>query len=79
MKVTSVQFVFDNSAVVTFVKGSKEIYTGNIERFRGKHYYYTVVIENDNGRFTQSTFASPSQDQAKKFLLAATKRHAEQV
>jgi hypothetical protein len=73
MKITSIQFVFDNGAVVTFIRGSKEIYTGNQVKFQGKHYYYTVRIENKNGMFETATFASPSQDQAKTFLTNSLK------
>lgn len=73
MKCTSIEFAFDNGGVVTFVRGSNEIYTGNLERYRGKKYTYTVHIENKNGRFTQSTFQSPSQDRAKTLLLNSLK------
>jgi hypothetical protein len=68
MKCTSVQFVFDNGATVTFVRGSKEVYTGQQEQFMGKPYTYTVIIENKNGRHVMNTFSSPSQDMAKTFL-----------
>lgn len=76
MKVTSIQFVFDNGAVVTFIKGSKEVYTGNDERWRGKHYFYTVRIENKFGGFEVPTFASPSQVVAKTFLTNSLKPQA---
>lgn len=69
MKCTSVQFVFDNGSTVTFSRNSKEIYTGNIERYQGKPYTYKVTIENKNGLFTVGTFQSPSQDMAKTFLM----------
>lgn len=58
MKITSVQFVFDNGAVVTFIKN-----------LRG----YTVKIENKNGSSYKSTLASPSQILAKTFLTNSLK------
>jgi hypothetical protein len=73
MKCTSVQFVFDNGSTVTFARGSESIYDGPQERFKGKTYTYTVIIENKNGRYVTSTFSSPSQDMAKTFLFNSLK------
>lgn len=73
MKCKSVQFVFDNGNVVTFARGSNEVYNGNIEYYRGKRYTYTVTIENKNGTYTICTFSSPSQDMAKTLLLNSLK------
>jgi len=58
MKVTSIEYVFDNGAVVTFVKQSN---------------FYNVRIENKNGSFNRSTHASPSQVLAKTFLQNSMK------
>jgi hypothetical protein len=76
MKITSVQFVFDSGAVVTFVKGSKEVYGGNLERWKGKTYFYDVIVENKYSRFTSSTFSSPSQEIAKTYLENSLKQTA---
>ena len=68
MKIATTTFVFDSGATVKFVHGSTEKYEGNVPRFQGKNYAYTVIIENKHRLHTFVTFASPSQKTAKRFL-----------
>jgi len=76
MKIKSVQYVFDCGAVVTFIKGSKEVYNGNQVAFKGKNYFYDVTIEHSNGVFTTNTFQSPSQVVASEMLVACLRKQS---
>lgn len=69
-KITSVSFIFSDGSEVIYSHGSDEKYTGNVPRFQGKNYKYTLTIRHapTAGTYTSATFGSPSQDNAKKWL-----------
>lgn len=80
-KITSVSFIFSDGSEVIYKVGSNEIYTGNVPRYQGKKYRYTVFIRDSKTAisYESATFAAPSQVNAKGELKRAQKITANHV